>query len=239
MQIEGFENLDSEEKVCVFWSMWFTVWSTFLLVCDSQIRIFRDYTDNLKVIKYFTVETYINHGNYEFKALPNLETTVSNISRILKGIKSKFFKKRSSIFSKQQYWHHGLIGHLVYKKELWQLIVLFSSDTTLNLSKVTLKTFRLQKISIFNKYCSFELSDHQNPEKKGIMFPQKYSSEQLFLTLIIKRLFSWTPNHHIRMISEDCWLHFIIDILIFEVTAFWLNEQSESSLKDILVKVSY
>ncbi len=36
-----------------------------------------------------------------------------------------------------------------------------------------------------------------------------------------------------RMISEDCWPHFIIDILIFEVTAFWLNEQSESSLKDI------
>ncbi len=64
------------------------------------------------------------------------------------------------------------------------------SQDALNWSKVTGKTFRmLQKISISNKCCSFELS--------------KYWAAQLFSTLIMIRNVSWAANQHIRMISED------------------------------------
>ncbi len=71
----------------------------------------------------------------------------------------------------------------------------------LNCLKVTVKTFMLQKISISNKCCSFELfNSSNNPEKKWV--PQNYEAGQLFSTLIIFRNVSWAANQLIRMISE-------------------------------------
>ncbi len=43
----------------------------------------------------------------------------------------------------------------------WKKLILRFSKNALNWSKVTVKTFMLQKISISNKWCSFELSIHQ------------------------------------------------------------------------------
>ncbi len=61
----------------------------------------------------------------------------------------------------------------------------------------------LQNIDILNKCFSFELYIHQTILKiKSITFPQKYEAAQLFSSLIIIRNVSWSPNQHIRMISE-------------------------------------
>ncbi len=57
----------------------------------------------------------------------------------------------------------------------------------------------LQKISIMNKCCSFELSAYQ---RIIISFP-KYEAEQLVSTLIIIRNIYWAVNQYIRLISED------------------------------------
>ncbi len=80
-----------------------------------------------------------------------------------------------------------------------KLILLFIKEA-LNWSKVTAKTFiMLEKISISNKCCSFELSWKCNLSP----FPQKYWAANLISALIIIRNVSWAANQHIRMISED------------------------------------
>ncbi len=90
-------------------------------------------------------------------------------------------------------------------KKSKKLILLFIKDA-LKWEKVTVKTFiMLQKISISNKCCSFELSIHLWILKKLNVsrFPQKYCAAQLFSTLIIIRNVSWAANQYIIMISED------------------------------------
>ncbi len=58
---------------------------------------------------------------------------------------------------------------------------------TLNWSKATVKTFiKLQKISVSNKCCSFELFIRQKIVKKCTCFLQKYEEEQLFSTCLLK-----------------------------------------------------
>ncbi len=86
----------------------------------------------------------------------------------------------------------------------WKRLILFFSKDALNLSKVTVNTFiMLQKISILNKCCSFELAIHQRIlEKKCIMVSTKILRSTTVSTLIITRNVSWAANQHIRMISE-------------------------------------
>ncbi len=102
------------------------------------------------------------------------------------------------------YYHSKVWVKQAFKKKKKEIQLLFSKDA-LNWSKVTVKIFIiLQKISISNKCCSFELSIHLWILKnKMYQFPQKYSAAQLFSTLIIIRNVSWAANQHIRMISED------------------------------------
>ncbi len=83
---------------------------------------------------------------------------------------------------------------------LKKLIFSFSKHA-LNWLKVTVKTFIINKISLSNKCCSFELSIHQKILKQNVsLFP--HEAAQLFSTLIIIRNVSWAANQHIRMISE-------------------------------------
>ncbi len=80
----------------------------------------------------------------------------------------------------------------------------FVQQEHIKLLKSDSKDIMLQKISISNKCCSFELSIHLWIMKNRLVgFPQKYWAAQLFSTLIIIRNVSWAANQHIRMISED------------------------------------
>ncbi len=122
------------------------------------------------------------------------------------------------LWSKLHFQHHysSLQCHMIFRNhsniqkfgvrflKSYKLILLFSNDA-LNSSKVTAKTFiTLQKISISNKCCSFEIFIHLWILKNKVyQFPQKYCAAQLFSTLIIIRNVSWAANQHIIMISED------------------------------------
>ncbi len=80
--------------------------------------------------------------------------------------------------------------------------IFLSIKDALNWSIVTIKTFiMLQKISILNRCCCFELSIQLWILKKIKIwrFPQKYWAAQLFSTLIIIR----NVSQYIIMISED------------------------------------
>ncbi len=77
----------------------------------------------------------------------------------------------------------------------------FSKDAV-NSSKVL--QIVLQKISISDKCCSFELSVHQRILKKNIYIKcsQKCEAAQLLSALVMVRNISGAANQHIRMISE-------------------------------------
>ncbi len=66
----------------------------------------------------------------------------------------------------------------------------------------------LQRISISNTCCSFELFLNQRTLKNKMCpgFHTKHeAASQLFSTLIMIRNVSWAANQHIRMISEGTW----------------------------------
>ncbi len=63
------------------------------------------------------------------------------------------------------------------------------------------KTFKmLEKISILNECCYFDLYIHHKVLEKLIMVSKKYEAAQLFSTLI--RNVFWAANQHIKIISE-------------------------------------
>ncbi len=73
--------------------------------------------------------------------------------------------------------------------------------STLNWSEVTVKPFiMLQKMTVSNKCCSFELSVHQR-----ILKEMYHSFHKILISTTVFNSIenvSWAPNQHIRMISE-------------------------------------